>query len=217
MAKIRTATKVFRPYFFDPSIAFLYAWSMGEAPEDRKNASVICSLSERLYQLGRGIDMAWAWGETLDDGELDDLLTAYQGQVFRPSVSGSGIPLPAACPGSLASIERRYRAYRERFSYINDGKSLKIVFRQPPRPRFQPVVYESPLSRRLYQLRDPVAEATSAPWPLERAYVLVVDLRDAAVERLKRAMPARTADIDRVLVGRKPDSTNDCPPERAPR
>jgi CRISPR-associated protein Csb2 len=26
-------------------------------------------------------------------------------------------------------------------------------------------------------------------------------------------MPARAADIDRVLVGRKPDGSNDCPPE----
>src|SRR5690349_14657508 len=49
MAKIRTATKIFQPYFFDASVDLLYAWSIGEAPEDRKHAGVICSLAERLY------------------------------------------------------------------------------------------------------------------------------------------------------------------------
>ena len=28
MAKIRTATKVFRPYFFDPEVPFVYAWPL---------------------------------------------------------------------------------------------------------------------------------------------------------------------------------------------
>ena len=213
MAQIRTATKIFRPYLFDASIAFLYAWSMGEAPEDQKNAEVICSLAERLYQLGRGIDMAWAWAETIGDGELDKLVRSYQGQVFVASEKGGGIELAAACQGSLASIERRYRAYSERFSYRKDGNKLQVVFRQPPKPRFQRLAYNSPPSRHLYELRDPVIEGAFAPWPLERVYRLVVELRDAAVGRLKRAMPARIADIDRVLMGRKPDGTNDCPPE----
>jgi hypothetical protein len=42
---------------------------------------------------------------------------------------------------------------------------------------------------------------------------LVVALRDDAAERLKHALLARGADIDRVLVGRKLDGTSDCPPE----
>ena len=213
MAKIRTATKVFRPYFFDAVIPFVYAWSVAAAPEDQHNAEVICSLAESVYQLGRGIDMAWGWGEFVDDGELDAVLAAYQGRVFRPSERGGGIVLPAACRNSLASIERRYRAYSERFSYKTEGKSVKVIFRQPPRPRFQPVAYDSPPSRKLYEIRDPIIEGAFAPWPFERAYGLVVALRDGAAERLKRALPARGSDIDRVLVGRKPDGTNDGPPE----
>lgn len=90
---------------------------------------------------------------------------------------------------------------------------MKVVFRQPPKPRFQLTPYESPPSRQMYELRDPAEESSFAPWPLERAHALVVRLRDEAVSRLKRAMPARSADIDRVLVGRKPDGTNDGPPE----
>ncbi|HLH06630.1 MAG TPA: type I-U CRISPR-associated protein Csb2 [Terriglobales bacterium] len=213
MAKIRTATKVFRPFFFDAATPFLYAWSVGNAPEDQQNAREVCSLAERLYQLGRGIDMAWAWGKLLEDSELDELLIAHPGHVLRPSNSGGGISLAAPCPRSLESIEQRYLAYGERFSYRKEGNGVKVVFRQPPKARFQSVAYNSPPSRQLYELRDPVVEGAFASWPLERSYSLVVELRDAAVERLKRAIPARVADIDRVLVGRKPDGTNDCPPE----
>lgn len=212
-AKIRTATKIFRPYFFDPVIPFVYVWSVGRRAEDQQNAEVIRSLAECLYQLGRGIDMAWAWGEMLEDSELDELLAAHPGRVFRPSKGGDGIVLPAPCPDSLVSLDRRYLAYGTRFSYRREGNGVKVVFRQPPKPRFQPIAYDCPPSRQLFELRDPVAEGTFAPWPLNRAYQLVVALRDAAVERLKRAMPAHAADIDRVLVGRKPDGTNDGLPE----
>ena len=174
---------------------------------------MICSLAENLYQLGRGIDMAWAWGELLEEQRLDELLTAHPGRVFRPSPGKSAATLPSPCPGSLESLERRYRAYGERFRYVKDRKTLKVVFRQPPRPRFRPATYESAPSRAVYELRDATAEAAFAPWPLTRVSALVVRLRDGAVERLKQALPKRSAEIDRVLVGRKPDGTNDGPAE----
>ncbi len=193
MAKIRTATKIFRPYFFDTGIPFVYAWPLGPDPADQQNVETICSLAERLYQLGRGIDMAWAWGETLDDGKLQYLLAAYPGQVLRPSEKGFGSVLQSACPGTLESLDRRYRAYAERFTYLKDGKKVKVVFRQPPKAQFQLAQYDSPPSRQMYELRDPVEEGVFAYWPLERAHALVVALRDAAVARLKRSMPARAA------------------------
>jgi CRISPR-associated protein Csb2 len=213
MAKIRSATKIFQPYFFDAGIPFLYVWPLGPDAVDQARARAICGLAERLYQLGRGIDMAWAWGETLEDGELEGLLAAYPGQVHRPSERGSGRMLQKACSGSLESLEARYQAYAERFSYRMDRKKVKVVFRQPPKARFQSVPYDSPPSRQVYELRDPVKVGMFASWPLERVYRLVVSLRDEAVKRLKKAMPDRAFVIDRVLVGRKPDGTNDCPPE----
>jgi CRISPR-associated protein Csb2 len=213
MAKIRTATKIFRPYFFDTGIPFLYAWPFAQEPADQQKAETICRLAERLYQLGRGIDMAWAWGEMLEDGEVEHLLAGYPGHVLRPSKNGSGRMLPTACPGSLESLERRYQAHGERFSYLREGEKVKVVFRQPPKARFRLEPYDSPPSRQMYELRDPVEEGVFAPWPLERAHGLVVRLRDEAVARLKGVMPSRAADIDRVLVGRKPDGTNDCAPE----
>src|SRR5581483_5126122 len=104
-------------------------------------------------------------------------------------------------------------AFGKRFRYEKDGKSVQVIFRRPPRPRFRPVAYDSPPSRHLYELRDPTAEGSFAPWPLTRVSALVVRLRDAAVERLGGALPTHTADIERVLIGRKPDGTNDGPPQ----
>jgi CRISPR-associated protein Csb2 len=214
MSKIRTATKVFRPYCFDAGVPFVYAWPLAGDAGDRDDcARAICSLAERLYQLGRGIDMAWAWGEVLDDRQLDDLLAKHPGRVFRFSAGRSTTTLTCPCAGSLESIERRYRAYGERFRYMKDGKVVKVVFRQPPRPRFRPVSYDSPPLRQLYELRGSTAEAAFAPWPLPSVSALVVRLRDGAVERLKRAIQGRSAEIERVLVGRKPDGANDGPPE----
>ncbi len=205
ISKIRTASKAFTPHFFDAEIPFVYAWPLAT---DGQAARAVCSLAELVYQLGRGIDMAWAWGEILDGEALDALLTHYPGCVFRPSVGGSTLALPAPGPGSLESIERRYRAFDQRFGYLQDGR---VVFRQPPRPRFRRVSYESPPARRLYELRQPTAESAFAPWPLVRASDLVVRLRDAAVARLENALPQRKAEVARVLIGRKPDGTNDGP------
>jgi CRISPR-associated protein Csb2 len=213
MPKIRTATKIFRPYLFDATVPFVYAWPLAGETADDGPARAIRSLAERLYQLGRGVDMAWAWCEILGDREFDDLLSKHPGRLFRPSAGRSSATLPSPCPGSLESIERRYRAYGERFRYVKNGRAVKVVFRRPPRPRFQPVSYDSPPSRQLYELRAPTAEAAFAPWPVVGVSALVVPLRDGAVERLNSALPSRRADIERVLVGRKPDGTNDGPPK----
>jgi len=213
MAKIRTATKTFRPYFFDATIPFLYAWRFGGQVADEEHARAICSLAERLYQLGRGVDMAWAWGEVLDDGELDHLVERYLGRLFRPSAGRSEMTLHSPCRGSLESLDERHEAFRKRFRFMKDGKALRVVFQRPPRPRFRLVSYDSPPSRQLYELREPTAESAFAPWPLTRVVALVVRLRDAALECLKAALPESQADIERVLVGRKPDGTNDGPSE----
>lgn len=214
IAKIRTATKVFRPYFFDAAVPFLYAWQLTSA-DDVNSAQAICCLAKRLYQLGRGIDMAWAWGEVLDDDEkLDELLAKYPRQVFVPSAGQSKTRLPCPCSGSLESLLQRHAAYGQRFRYRKDGKAVKVIFVNPPKARFQTISYDSPPSRRLYELRDPHADANFAPWPIERASALVVQLRDRAVERLRNALPGNASNIERILVGRRPDGTNDGPTEQ---
>jgi len=213
MARIRTATKIFRPHFFDPEVPLVYAWSLGDAPSEEEYAHTMCTMAERLYQLGRGIDMAWAWGEVVEDRVFEEFLATYPGRIYRPSAGRSTTRLLCPRPGSLESLTRRYEAFGQRFRYVKEGRSVRVVFRRPPRPLFQSVAYDSPPSRRLYELREPTGAGGFAPWPLDRAYALVVRLRDAAVDRLKRAIPNQNGDIDRALVGRKPDGSNACPPE----
>lgn len=207
IAEIRSATKVFQPYLFDASVPFLYAWtSLGE--EDKHHATAICSLSELIYQLGRGIDMAWAWGEALDSSKIEARLDEYPGQIFRPSEGNGSTTLLCPIAGSLISLDRRYEAYSERFSF--DGHK-SVTFRKAPQPSFKRVSYGSPPRRFVYELRSPADAAEFVAWPLTRISKLVIALRDGAVQRLENALPDRKEEIARVLIGRKPDGTNDGP------
>lgn len=213
MAKIRTAQKVFQPRLFNPDVPFVYAWLLGQRVENEQHARTVCSLAESLYQLGRGIDMAYAWGELLADDELEASLATYPGQVFRPTAGTSPLVLPVPCRGSFTSLERRYQAYRGRFHYTAEGRAVKVVFRQPPKPRFQAMAYDSPASIAVYDLRAPGAMATPVAWPLTSVSPLVVALRDRAVEKLRRSLPQRIAEIERALIGRKADGSNDVRPD----
>ena len=204
IGEIRSATKVFQPYLFDANVPFLYAWA-GIPDKDKHDADAIRSLTDLIYQLGRGIDMAWAWGDVLDSSEVETQLVEYPGKIFRPSGGGNGgTVLLCPQPGSLHSLDRRYDAYGKRFSF--DGKS--VTFRKAPQPSFKRVSYASPPRHFLYELCSPVDIETFSVWPLARVGELVIALRDGVVQRLEKALPDRKAEIARVLIGRKLDGTN---------
>jgi CRISPR-associated protein Csb2 len=205
IAKTRGAQKVWRPRHFDASVPWIYAWPFAE--DAATHAATICALSEKLYQLGRGVDMAWAWGEVLDETALDAKLAQYNGIVRRPG-PGDGL-LSLACPdkGSLKSLEYRYRARRFR----HEGGHR--VFVQQPKPTYRQISYECPSTRYLFDLRCLADSERRAVWPLVRASSLVLSAREAARKRLNEKMPNRSQEIDRHLVGRKPDGSNAAPPE----
>jgi CRISPR-associated protein Csb2 len=204
IAKTRGARKVWRPRHFDASVPWFYAWPFAE--DGVPHAAKICALSETLYQLGRGVDMAWAWGEVLDEVALDARLVEYNGIVRRPS-AGDGLLL--ACPGkgSFESLERRYQAPRFR------TESGQRVFVQQPKPSYRQIAYESPSVRHVFELRSSTETERRVAWPLEGASSLVVAAREAARSRLSTAMPDRIGDVDRHLVGRMPDGSNEVPTE----
>ncbi len=205
IGQIRTATKVTRPRLFDARVPWIYAWPFDEA--DESCAAVVCALSENLYQLGRGVDMAWAWGELLDEASLDALFAEYDGVVRQPSGGADGLML--ACPhtGSLESLERRYLARRFR---VESGRR---VFVQPPKPSYGQLAYESPPARHVFELRSSTDSELRVAWPLAGASSLVVAARDAARARLRDAMTSRSEEIDRYLVGRSPAGSNAVPAE----
>lgn len=195
IAQIRTATKNVRPRLFDSQIPWLYCWRL--APEDERHAVAACTLAEQLYQLGRGTDMAWAWGELIERAELDNRLADYDGEVFRPSHGSMGPTLECPAPGSFESLERRH--YATRFRYEQNGKSTRRIFVKPPRPSFRHVTYESAPVRFLFELRRGGARPF---WRLTAASTLVVLARDAALERIASAMPERRTELERCFVGR---------------
>jgi CRISPR-associated protein Csb2 len=204
IAKTRGAQKVWRPRHFDAAVPWIYAWPFAE--DGGTHANTICTLSENLYQLGRGVDMAWAWGEILDEAALDAKLVEYDGIVRRPS-AGDGLLLACPSKGSFESLERRYRAPRFR------TESGQRVFVQQPKPSYRQISYASPPVRHVFELRSATDSGRRVAWPLEGASSLVVAAREAARGRLSTAMPNRLHDVDRHLVGRKPDGSNAVPAE----
>jgi CRISPR-associated protein Csb2 len=185
--------KFAKPRLFDAATPLHYVWHLDGSRKAEELAAQVCRLADDLYQLGRGVDMAWACGEVLDDVEAARRLASYPGAVFRPRDSGQGLTL--ACPqaGSLDSLIARHTAQRGRF-IAGDGMG-KQVFVQPPKPRFVQVAYDSPTTCEVYDLND-------SKWPLARCVELVELARDKAAERLKRALVGSAAVVDRVFVGR---------------
>jgi len=191
------AAKIIKPRLFDAEKPFLYVWSFNQSDEADSFADRICHIANHLYQLGRGVDMAWAWSEVLDEREAERRLNVYPGVVYRPCDSGSGNTL--ACPesGSLKSLCERHAAQRVRFTDVVVGKRVQQIFSQPPKPRFRQIAYNSPATIRLYDLIG-----TRVPWPFVRCAELVKCVRDAAANRLIDALPDKKDAVERVLIGR---------------
>lgn len=207
IAKTRGAQKVWRPRHFDASVPWIYAWPFANVDEGDTHAKAICALADKVYQLGRGVDMAWAWGDLLDEAALKARLAEYNGVVRRPSV-GDGIKLACPSKGSFDSLERRYQAPRFR---TENGQR---VFVQQPKPTYRQVSYEAPLVRQVFELRSSADSERRVAWPLEGASSLLVLVREAARARLSTAMPSRTVEIDQYLVGRTRDGSNAVAAER---
>lgn len=197
IGEIRTKKQI-SPLLFDAEIPFLFAWSL-EDDLARVTAAQVCDLADRIYQLGRTVDAAWAWGELLSADILNDRLLEYPGIVRRPSSGSGDVDCPG--PGSLESLHRRYSEGATQFSMTSDGKGQ--TFRRRAKPKWVKVNYGGNSSQLLFELRNGTGGGF-APWPLDRVVSLVSSVRDLAADKLRTAIPARTIDIDRVLIGRRP-------------
>jgi CRISPR-associated protein Csb2 len=49
------------------------------------HARRLCVIAELLYQLGRGVDMAWARGEIINAHEIETQLATHAGAIYRPA------------------------------------------------------------------------------------------------------------------------------------
>ena len=209
-AAIRTDKKII-PLLFDAHIPFLYSWTFEAAENNRRHASTICAIAKRLYQFGRGADMAWACGEDLNDEiDLERRLENYPGLVYRPLAGGDKL---LRCPnlGTLSSLMNRYKANARMFQVTQSGRKITQSRSRLPQVQFEQIAYDSPPKRVIYEFRARGAHERFAVWPLEQTAKLVEKLRDSAAMRLRDALPAKTRDIERALVGRKANGDDDGP------
>lgn len=205
VGEVRTK-KVVQARLLEGEAPFLYGWSLPEGGGDE-----LASLGDGLYQLGRGVDPAWALGELLDEEQLAARLRVHRGTIHRPTRGDGSNELPVPTTGSFASIVRRFEAALMRLRPSADGRSTSFV--QPPRAQFAMVRYDGTPTFHLFELRRESEPAKPSPWATWRAAKLIEHLRDMAVDALSSALPARKAEIERVLVGRKANGADAGPIE----
>lgn len=201
VSKVRIK-KVTEPWLLEGDTTFKYVWPLDHTTE---NAHALGAVAAQLYQLGRGVDMAWASADIVDDEVLSRLLESIRGQVFRPS-SGAGA-LQLSCPtlGTLESLIVRHSAMRKRLQVTGQGKSARTLFSQPPKPLFGPVTYDNPPARKVFDLRNSVRDTDFWPWPLHAVAQLVELVRNGAAKRLTQAIPELAEQVEQFLIGRQPD------------
>ena len=193
VSEIRVS-KQWRPSFFDPNQPVLYLWDFASGSA---KATRICAISERMYQLGRGIDMAWASGQILERSAAKAVLESHPGPVRRPGGSGEVV---TPRPGTLDSLVNRYQRNRRRLTTVVTGRKARQLFTQPPKASFRRTGYDSPPRRLYFELRG--SEGRFAPRPLASAAPLIIGLRDAATARLQESLPEKFALFERLIVGR---------------
>ena len=194
--------KNIQPRLFDAAIPLLYCWRFENDPGGY--AHTLIEIAEHLYQLGRGVDMAWAQAEILDTEEVERRFEEHGGTIHRPTNGNSGVLQACPGPGSLKSLIERHKAMGERFR--RDVKDGKYTFTQPPKPRFRQIAYDSPPTRLLYDLRHAERTSEFRAWPLIAVAKLTEAVRDRAAERLAAALPDKAAFIWRIF-GRARDLT----------
>ncbi|MEM9692648.1 MAG: type I-U CRISPR-associated protein Csb2 [Myxococcota bacterium] len=202
IAKIRGATKDIRPVLFDERRPVLYAWSLEPGNDGPLNH--VLGAANFLFQLGRGRDMAWAWGEVMPSDVLERTLLEYSGPVLRPAREGR-MSLRVPTRGSLKSLHRRYQAYGQRFDYKRSGQKVSTILRQVPAPSFALSGYGASPRRQLYELHR-VGEPGFAPQAVENAVAIATAVRDAAANRLAKALPGDGGPVAvRALTGKPRD------------
>ena len=212
LGEIRTP-KPIRPVLLDAEVPLLYVWTFEDSVETQVSADRIGIIARQLYQLGRGVDMAWAWGEILAPEEADARLLAHPGLLHRPSDGVSDAVLAVPTTGSLESLVHRYDGMRTRFQRLYLPKPTKKdpnrkvaagqIFVQPPRAKFRQIAYNSPPLRLLFELGD------RAAWRLDRVVELTERVRDRAAQKLKEASATASGRIDGAVIGRRDGDEGD--------
>ncbi len=191
-AKIRGAEKRIIPRMLEADIPLTYLWTIHET--DTENAQRVATLSSRLYQLGRGVDMAYASAEILPVDDAKEWL-ASQGAILYTAqeAEASGAALRCPVPGSFRSLRERYHAQQNRLT--------RGHLTQAPPARFHTVTYNAKPHRLLYDLVATTGSGSGFhPVPTKRTAWLVEQIRDRLATLLTDAFGERL--VERVVIGR---------------
>jgi CRISPR-associated protein Csb2 len=212
IGEIRTA-KLIHSRTFDAAVPLLYAWTFAPSSAAERHAQTVCDIAHHLYQLGRGVDMAWAGGEVVDESEAESQLSGHAGTLWRPAGSGDGTVLSCPHLGSLASLDRRFKAMRGRFRKVGTGKKASLLFSQASKSDFRQVPYNSPSTFLLFDIRND--DGKFAWQPLRGIVAFTENVRGrpdddpptGAAGRLlnstwRQEDPKRKDCVDKVFVGR---------------
>ncbi len=197
--KIRAA-KHTRPILLLDAPRFLYVWIFEAEGGVHVPSQRLMRLVRRLYQFGRGVDMAWARAAVLAPEEANERLREHVGVLHEPC-HGGGKLLQVPVRGSLQSLVLRHEAFRNRLTVLRQGRRTVLGFRQPPKPVSARVGYRCPLARLLFEIRQQEAPEKFAVVLPTQVAALVKTLRDTAATRLQQAGLPSPA-VERYLVGR---------------
>lgn len=193
VADIRAAKQI-RPKLLQGQ-RFHYAWSI---PPHTTVPSGLPTIVKRVYQFGRGVDIASADLEVISANQWFDVVATFDGELFE---LGGDTTLAAPVDGTVHSLVRRYQAASQQVR--ESARPQRASFYNPPKPVFQTVGYDvSPASLLLYELREQQQPERLYPWRLDQAVELVTTVRDQLAARLTKALPELSSVVDYTIVGR---------------
>lgn len=197
--------KQIRPILFNSDLPVLYCWYIGKDCEHIKS---LMSAVHGLYQLGRGVDMAWAEADVIGVEQAEDRLQRHAGRIHMPSGGGTSSGKDMLCPrpGSRRSLTLRFEAMGDRFRQGGSKRKPKYIFVQPPKPHLVKHSYDDPPEQILLELRDGHAKAgyhAYYPWKLDAVSQLIEEIRDKAAKYLCDAVPEMKPTVERYLIGRR--------------
>lgn len=205
VAAIRIGKSI-RPTLFDHGTPILYFWFFNG---DDKEATTLAFVANRLYQLGRGVDLAWAQGEVTDSASAKQRMAEYSGILYTPlETGGSGRELLCPRPGLRSSLMAHFDGMRTRFRPSGDNRRRSHLFVQPPKPRLAKVAYNAKRHRFMFELREPSAKRGFATWPLKSVTDLVQAVRNQAASSLCDKLPDLVDKVELYLVGREAQNSD---------
>ena len=200
VAAIRIGKSI-RPTLFDHGTPILYFWFFNGGD---KEATTLAVAANRLYQLGRGVDLAWAQGEVTNSESAKQRMAEHGGILYTP-LEGGGLGRELLCPrpGLRSSLVAHFDGMRTRFRPSGDNRRRSHLFVQPPRPRLAKVAYNAERHRFLFELREPSAKREFATWQLKSVTDLVQAVRNQAASSLCDKLPDLADKVELYLVGRE--------------